>query len=349
MIEAVITGANGWLGKALINALINGIEGLSNLPVIDKDNRLRVLILPGDSTEFLASFGDKIEIVRGDVCHLEDCEKLLNNCQNAILYHTVGIIHPKKPKEFYRVNLEGTKNILAAAERAKMKRAVIVSSNSPMGCNPSSDLLFDENSPYNPYLGYGDSKMKMEIFVKAFQQKSTLETVLIRAPWFYGIFQPPRQTLFFQMIKEGKCPLVGDGNNKRSMAYVENLAQGLILAAHHPQASGKIYWIADEKPYSMNEIINVIEEILEKDFNIKCARKRMKLPNMASEVAYYIDKVMQSLGLYNQKIHVLSEMNKNIACSIELAKQELGYKPTIALREGMKRSIQSIINQGIQL
>lgn len=339
MIKAIITGANGWLGKTLVNALVN----------VNKNATLRVLILPGESTEFLQSFDDKVEIIHGDICNPIDCEKLLSDCENAILYHTVGIIHPKKIKDFYAINVTGTKNLLAAAEKAKIKRAVVVSSNSPIGCNPSTDHLFDENSPYRPYMNYGRSKMMMELLVKDIQQTGLLETVLIRAPWFYGIFQPPRQTLFFQMIKNGQCPIVGNGENRRSMVYVENLAQGLILAGHNPVANGKIYWLADEAPYSMNEIIDTIENVLEQDFNIKCAHKRMKLPGFVSEIAYYADGMLQRLGLYHQKIHVLSEMNKNIACSIELAKKELGYQPKIALREGMRRSIQWMIENNIRI
>ena len=72
----------------------------------------------------------------------------------------------------------------------------------------------------------------------------------------------------------------------------------------------------------------------------------MRLPSIAAEIAYYVDAAIQATGLYHQKIHVLSEMNKNIACSIERARTELGYEPKIALREGMRRSIQWCLDQG---
>jgi nucleoside-diphosphate-sugar epimerase len=144
------------------------------------------------------------------------------------------------------------------------------------------------------------------------------------------------------MIRDGKAPIVGSGENLRSMAYTENLAQGLLLAASVPAASGQIYWIADERPYSMNEIVDTIERLLETEFGQKCAHKRMRLPGLASEVALAADTVLQRLGLYQQKIHVLSEMNKTIACSVEKAKRELGYRPTIALEEGMRRSLREV-------
>jgi nucleoside-diphosphate-sugar epimerase len=147
------------------------------------------------------------------------------------------------------------------------------------------------------------------------------------------------------MIRDGKAPIVGDGNNLRSMAYVDNLALGLILAAAAPGAAGRTYWIADERPYTMNEIVDTVERLLETEFGIACAHKRLRLPSIASEVAWVADKTLQGLGLYHQKIHVLSEMNKTIACSIERAKAELGYRPPVALEEGMRRSLRWMLAQ----
>ena len=80
-------------------------------------------------------------------------------------------------------------------------------------------------------MNYGRSKMQMELAIKERQQQGKIETVIIRPPWFYGPNQPPRQTLFFQMVRDGKGPIVGNGENLRSMGYIDNLCQGLMLAA----------------------------------------------------------------------------------------------------------------------
>jgi hypothetical protein len=89
----------------------------------------------------------------------------------------------------------------------------------------------------------------------------------------------------------------------------------------------------------MVEIIDTVEMVLERDFGIKCRHKRLRLPSIASDLACLVDWGLQKFGLYHQKIHVLSEMNKTIACSIDLAEKELGYNPKIDLEEGMRRSI----------
>jgi nucleoside-diphosphate-sugar epimerase len=243
--------------------------------------------------------------------------------------------------------VNGTVNLLDAAIPAGLDRAVIVSSNSPCGCNPHPDHLFDENSPYHPYMNYGRSKMLMELAVV--ERRNKIDSVIIRAPWFYGPNQPPRQTLFFQMVRDGKAPIVGNGKNLRSMSYLGNLCQGLLLAATVEKAAGQIYWIADRRPYSMNEIIDTIERLLETEFGQTCAHKRMRLPGIASEIAFAADATLQTLGLYQQKIHVLSEMNKTIACSVNRAEKELGYRPTIELEEGMRRSLAWCVAQGIKL
>jgi nucleoside-diphosphate-sugar epimerase len=341
----LITGASGWLGKALINAFFNGIDGL-NLPKINKEDSIRIMVLPGEDLSFFEKYSKQIEIVIGDIRNKKDCELFLKNSKNAVLYHTAGIIHPKKISDFYAINVEGTLNILNEANKALVKRAVVVSSNSPIGCNTSSDKLFDEYSPFNPYMNYGRSKMLMEKAIIALQPKLNIDIVRIRAPWFYGPFQPDRQSLFFKMIKDGKGPIVGNGNNMRSMVYIDNLAQGLILAGNIKKIKSTVYWIADEKPYSMNMIIDTIEDILRNDFDIQCIGGRLRLPSFVADIAYLLDKFIQSMGMYHQKIHVLSEMNKTIACSIDLAKKELSYKPRIDLREGMKQSISWMLKNG---
>jgi nucleoside-diphosphate-sugar epimerase len=151
------------------------------------------------------------------------------------------------------------------------------------------------------------------------------------------------------MIRRGKGPIVGSGNNLRSMGYIDNLCQGMMLAALTEKARGQVYWIADRRPYSMNEVIDTVERLLADEFKLTVRYKRLRLPGLASEIALLADKTIQGLGLYQTQIHVLSEMNKTIACSVERAQRELGYRPKIALEEGMRRSIAWCIQQGIQI
>jgi len=342
----LVTGAAGWLGRAVLNALVRGLPESPQVGGPQAGLRIRALVLPGEEAAAREVAPDA-EIVTGDLREPLAGVRLCHGAHGATLLHLAGVIHPARVRDFHDVNVRGTVNVLAAAVESGVRRAVVMSSNSPLGVNPHPDHVFDEDSPYHPYMGYGRSKMHMEQRVAEFRDGGRIETVVIRAPWFYGPFQPPRQTLFFTMIREGKAPIVGGGANLRSMAYTDNLAQGLLLAAMVRNAAGRTYWIADRRPYSMNEIVDTVERLLEQEFHRSCAHRRLRLPGIVSDVALLADRALQAAGLYQQKIHVLSEMNKTIACTVARAERELGYAPAVALEEGMRRSLRWMDDRGM--
>ncbi|MBB4200768.1 hypothetical protein CCR94_17530 [Rhodoblastus sphagnicola] len=339
----LVTGGGGWLGKRVVAALTAGLPEAGPLAV--GGHRVRVLAPAGEVTSELMAFG--VDIVTGDLRDPDAVADFLQDSQGAVLIHLAGIIHPRAVAEFEAINTQGAIGLIAAAKKAGVRRAVVMSSNSPIGCNPRPDHRFDEESPYNPYMGYGRSKMLMEKALRAeMAARTSLEICIVRAPWFYGPGQPPRQTLFFQMIKEGKFPIVGSGENRRSMGYTDNLAQGILLAAAHDAAVGEIFWLADEAPYTMLEVIETVGAVLREDFGMTVKPNRLRLPGVVGDIATLVDASLQSLGVYQQKIHVLSEMNKTIACDISKAKRLLGYRPEVALRDGMRRSTEWCLRNG---
>ena len=339
----LITGGNGWLGGRVVAAMT---EGLADTAAITSGGlKVRALVQAGEETIKLRQLG--VEIVSGDIRDKQAQAAFLNNSDGALLIHLAGVIHPQKVAEFEAINARGTIDLIANARQAGVNRAVVMSSNSPIGCNPHPDHRFDETSPYNPYMGYGRSKWMMEVALRQeIAAAGPLEIVILRAPWFYGPNQPPRQTLFFQMVRDGKFPVVGNGTNRRSMGYTDNLAQGILRAAAHPAAAGEIFWIADEIPYTMNEIVETVRAVLRDDFGLKCKEGSLRLPGLISDVAMFGDGMLQTLGIYHQKLHVLSEMNKTIACDISKAKKLIGYAPAVALREGMRRSVGWCLSNG---
>ncbi len=335
----IVVGAGGWLGQAVLRGLVDGITGREDLNGVSDDTKIIAADLP-QALSAMASQDNRVQTIAIDVCDANTFENLSEHAQDALILYVVGIIHPKNVKQFFEINHEGSVNFLRYMAENGAKRAVVMSSNSPIGTNPYPEHVFDEKSEYNPYMGYGKSKMLLE--KSLLKADFSMETVLIRAPWFYGVNQPARQKEFFEMIRNGKGPIVGSGNNRRSMVFTENLAQGIILAAQKPGIDKEVYWIADERPYTMNTIIDTVERLMDDDFKLQCKHKRLRLPGVAAGVAYWMDKLMQAAGLYHPKIHVLSEMNKTIACSINKAKKDLGYKPQVALEEGMRQSLKEL-------
>jgi nucleoside-diphosphate-sugar epimerase len=349
MLLTLVTGAPGWLGTRLARVLLGGLPEAPGLERADPGRRIRCLVLPGSDTAALRGLGG-IEVVEGSLGDEGALAQFCAGGEEATLFHCAGVVHPRRAvRELFDVNVEGTRRLLGAVARAGVRRVVAVSSNSPIGVARRPDDVFDEDSAYRPYLGYGRSKLLMERCVQEYQRQGALETVIIRPPWFYGPDQPPRQTLFFRMIREGKAPILGDGQQRRSMVYLDNLCQGLLLAERTPRANGQTYWIADRRPYTMNEIVDTVERLLEGEFGLMVAHRRLRLPSVVADAAEAADRLIQRAGFYQQKVHVLGELNKTIACSIGKAERELGYQPAVELEEGMRRSIRWCLENGIAI
>jgi nucleoside-diphosphate-sugar epimerase len=343
---ALVTGCPGWLGNRLLYHLRNPHPAYPATAPRAEFERVRCLVQPGAPVGRIHELVPDADVVEGDIRDPAAVGRFLRGADGATVFHLAGLIHPRWVREVYEVNHDGTRHLLAAAAAAGARRVVATSSNSPMGASRRPEAVFDESSPYRPYLAYGVSKKLMEDRLNDAHREGAVETVVVRPCWFYGPDQPARQTLFFRMIREGKAPLVGDGSARRSMSYVDNTALGLLLAAVTPDAAGQTYWLADERPYAMSEIIDTVEAVLREDFGQNVKGGRMRLPSFASEVAYAADATLQRAGIYHQKLHVLSEMNKTIACSIDKARSQLGYHPDVELREGMRRSIEWCMANG---
>ncbi len=330
---AVVTGAAGWLGQNLVRALAGSRE------------RVRCLVHdPGDAA-LLEVVGPAVTAVIGDVRDPAALDRLFEGVGGATVFHAAAVIHPARAtRELFDVNVGGTELVLDRARRAGARRFLHASSNSPFGANPSPTDVFTEDSPYHPYLAYGQSKLEAEQLVLRSHERGDVPTVIVRAPWFYGPFQPERQTRWFAAVRRGRFPLVGDGTNRRSLVYTESLVQGLLLA-EAAAAPGRAYWIADARPYEMREVLHEVRGALEAE-GLSTSPRRPRLPFSVGVVAEWLDRALQQRGRYVQPLHVLGELKDTIACDVSRAREELGYEPRTDLAEGMRASVRWCLERG---
>lgn len=340
----ILTGASGWFGRGFMSAIQSGQEGAGP---VQRNGTVRALVASAADVEPVLAVLPRAEVHVGDVTDAAAVTRLFADAEGASVVHAAGVIHAKKVSDFEAVNSGGTATMLAAAQRARVRRFVHVSSNSPFGVNATVTDQFRADEPYNPYLGYGRSKMLAEERVRA-ASRDGLETVIVRPPWFYGPWQPLRQTTFFRLVRTGRFPLVGDGSQRRSMVYIDNLVQGVALAERRHSAAGDAFWIADQRPYPMLEIVATVKRAL-RDEGFEVADRQLKLPAVTGKVAERIDRALQSRGIYHQEFHVLGEMDKTIACDISHSRDVLGYAPRVELHEGMRRSIRWCAEQGVEI
>ena len=336
----VVTGAAGWLGQNLVRALATQ----------PRRRRIRCLVHDAGDAARLELIDPRVEVVVGDVRDPAVIDECFEGIRGASVLHAAAVIHPARAvRELFDVNVGGTQLVLDRARRVGATRFVHVSSNSPFGANASAGARFDEASPFAPYMAYGRSKLEAEQLVQRSHDRGDLETVIVRPPWFYGPYQPERQTQFLAAVRRGRFPLIGPGTQRRSMVYTGNLVQGVLLAETVAAAAGRAYWIADAEPYALRDILRTVRDAIEAEGLSVSKRRPLPIPRLAGVVAEKLDAAAQASGRYVQVLHVLGELKDTIACDITRARDELGYEPSVALLDGMRASVRWSLARGDQL
>jgi nucleoside-diphosphate-sugar epimerase len=173
-----------------------------------------------------------------------------------------------------------------------------------------------------------------------------LSTVILRPCRFYGPRQHSARTRLYRMIRQGRMPVLGKGDALWSMSYVDNTCQALLLAEASEVAAGRTYWVADRRPYTVEEIHRTVETVLERDFGIPVRHRRRKLPVAVGKIAAAADAVLQGFGFTDKRLHALGHLQESGACSIAAAQRDLGYDPKIELEEGTRRAIRWCLDTG---
>lgn len=270
------------------------------------------------------------ETVWGDVRRPESLARAVEDVESV--FHCAGLIQPRRIRDLFDVNTTGTANMLAVASSARVAKFVYVSTDAVRGSTRTRELV-DESQPCQPESAYGKSKWAAEQLVNDAHHRHGLATVIVRPAMLYGPGHPERMTRLMRMIKNGRPPVFGDGGNWRSMAYLDNVVDGLLLAEGNPVAIGQTYWIADERPYTTLEILQTIGSIL----GVHVRPRRF--PAVIAYGCQVADVALSRVGLYMMALHAVAESVKNVACGIDKAREELGYRPKVSLAEGMRAAI----------
>lgn len=311
----LVTGASGFVGKPLCAALLARgwrVRSISrsNHPPIPGMEHL-VLGPIDENTDWLPALHGVTYIV-----HL------------AARVHVMREAAEDPLEAFRNVNVAGTLNLARQAAQAGVKRFVFVSSVKVNG-EETTSRPFSELDVPNPQDAYGISKIEAEQQLLALAEETGLEIVIVRPPLVYGAGVKGN---FAQMLRilHQRIPLpLASVCNARSLVYVENLLNVLILCVTHPKATGQTYLVSDGEDISTPELISRLSRAMGFParlfpFPIRGLELIAKLFGKGDQVR----RLTSSLQIDSSKI-----------------RRELGWSPPFTMQQGLQETVKHFKNK----
>jgi len=325
--KAVLTGGTGFIGGRLAADLIA------------RGHQVKCLVRRTSKTEGLSKLG--VELCYGNLSNPDSFNELTKG--GDVVYHLAATVSDWGPREeFYNVNVEGTRNLLRASKESGVKRFVYMSTAGVLWkydfWNARNIIDIDESYPYPECYNnhYNESKAESEKVVMKFFKDTGLETVIIRPSGVWGAGDMVILPRLVKAAKKGILLSVGSGNSLVSPCHVENLVHALILAAESENGAGNIYFINDGMKIEHLNFISRILQAVGIDWS-----PRLSIPySLAYGLASFLElcaRIVKSRKPPVLTRFAIAALAGSRTYSIEKARRELGYEPTIGFEEGLRQ------------
>jgi UDP-glucose 4-epimerase len=307
-VKALVTGGAGFIGSAIVRALLERGDEVRILDNFSTGNRRN-----------LAGIDRDVEVVEGE---LRSYERVHAATRGADLVFHQGAL-PSVPRSVQdplttsAVNVEGTLNVLLAARDEGVRRVVFASSSSVYG--NGGELPRAERATPDPISPYAVAKLAAERYCVSFSRVyGDLETVCLRYFNVFGPRQDPTSQyaavvpLFIRAVRDGRpVTIYGDGGQSRDFTYVSNVVDANLLAAEADDVSGSVLNVATGTATSVNELATAIGELL------GLPVEREHLPPRPGDV-------------------------RDSWADIQAAQLQLGYTAAVGLDEGLRRTVEAM-------
>ena len=317
---ALVTGGSGFLGSAIVRQLL--AKGWS------------VKTLQRSHSGLLQRLG--AETILGDISEPEIVIHAAKDCQ--VVFHTAAKAGVSGYyDDYYRCNVIGTKNVLAACRVHNICQLIYTSSPSVVFSGKDENGI-NESVPYpKKYLNaYQKTKALAEqIIIEANDDR--LATVALRPHLIWGPGDPHLVPRLIARAKAGRLWLVRGKNNLVDATYIDNAAIAHILAAEklapNARCAGKAYFISNGEPVTMASLINQI---------LAAAHLPPVSQSISASLAYFIGYIMEkSYWLVNKEPVMTRFVARQLACAhwydLSAAQEDILYRPIVSMKEGLQR------------
>lgn len=291
---AFITGIAGFAGSHLAEELLN------------HGYRVTGAVLKGESTANIAEILKDITLTELDILEPENCKKAIKRFKPDVIFHLAAFASVGKSFQnerlVYRINFDGTLNMLGAALQAKrLEKFVFVSSSDTYGIFSPKNKTLSENQPFSPVSPYGISKAAAEFACQAYAKRYELPVVIARSFNHSG----PRQNEDFvipsfakqiaTIEKDGKKPImyVGDLSARRDLSDVRDIVRGYRLIAQKDRPS-QAYQLCSGRATSIKSVLNQLLSLSEVKITVKTDKARLRkndIPTLRGDNSLAVKKL----------------------------------------------------------
>jgi nucleoside-diphosphate-sugar epimerase len=307
----VVTGGGGFIGSNLVEAILAKGDAVRVIDNFETGRRENLAAAPA----WAKGGGGSFELLEGDIRDLATCRQAVLGADYVLHQAAIPSVQRsvKDPIASNGVNVSGTLNLLVASRDAKVRRFVMASSSSLYG--ESETLPKVETMAPAPISPYGLQKLAGETYCGIFHRLYGLPAIALRYFNVFGPRQDPTSEysavipLFITAIKrEAKPTIYGDGEQTRDFSYIANVVQANLRACEAgPDAYGGAFNIACGERISLNDLVRILGEFAGRRVESSYA------PPRAGDI-------------------------KHSLAGIEKAQTLLGYRPEILVRDGLRRT-----------
>ena len=314
-----ITGANGFIGRSLAR-------------------RYRELGAEVSGVDFTANA--EWNVVAGDITRTESWREALRS--SDLVVHTAAVVSNTAPMDTaWAVNVRATAELLAACAADGVGHFIQLSSVAAYGFDFTDPAR--ESDPLQPMGNtYVDTKIASEHSVLACHASGAMDCTVIRPTDVYGPGSRPWVILPLETMKAGRFLLPAHGKGIFSPVYIDDLVSGIVLASARREARGQIFNIGDGSTPTCEAFFCHHARMLGKE------RVRSASSGTARLLAQTAGYVTRLLGgdseLGRGTVDMLS---RQAGYSIDKARALLGYEPAVSLDEGMRRTRDWAVEEGL--
>lgn len=303
----LVTGGTGRIGRHLV-------------AVLAKKEKVRVMLRSSEEIPW-----KKVDVTEGDLLDKQSLRKAVQGCDTV--YHLAAIVDYLAPKELmWNVNVEGTRNLVEAAHEAGVKKLVYLSSTAVYGKKHKNPA--DENTTLNPSNFYGLTKAKAEMAVI-----SHCGTVIRSVNVFGKGFEEGYHTVF-SMLKKGKMPLIGSGNNRIQYIHIQDLIQALLAARN--AKGGDVFLVAGKEIKTQAELLQTCCKFL------KCKTPKKHVPTWLMKMLVRVSALTNKLKGKSPKMipEYIEKLAADRTFDTSKARAELGFQPKKTYEEGIAEMVE---------